>query len=61
MVHFRVIRKRRRVLMSCKRGSPQVENKVNMSSGHLVTSIEKVGHFKFDPVMIRSPVVWSTV
>ena len=48
-------------MMSRERSGPQLENKIDVLSGHLVTTVEKVGHFKFDPVIIWSPIIWSMV
>ena len=47
--------------MSYERGSPQLENEIDVPGRHLVTMVEKVSHFKFDLVIIWSPVMWSTV
>ena len=47
--------------MSYEKGGPQLENEINVPSGHLVMMVEKGSHFKFDLVIIRSPVMWSTV
>ena len=61
VVHSCSCRKRWFIIMDGKRRSPKAEHKVDIPSGHLVTTEKKVGDFKLKPIIKWCPVIRSSI
>lgn len=44
------------VAVRCEGSCPEIQERLDIACWHLVFAVQKVGHFEFDVIVIRSPV-----